>query len=42
MLLASLDASGIDVAVISVPREEGLGLAELDRLRRAAAPRPER
>jgi L-threonylcarbamoyladenylate synthase len=41
-LLRSLDASGIDVAVVSVPREEGLGLAVVDRLRRAAAPRPER
>ena len=41
-LLRSLDAGGIDVAVVSVPREEGLGLAVVDRLRRAAAPRPER
>src|SRR5262249_59517410 len=41
-LLRSLDEGGIDVAVVSVPREEGLGLAVVDRLRRAAAPRPGR
>jgi L-threonylcarbamoyladenylate synthase len=38
-LLRSIDASGVDVAVVVVPNEEGLGVAVLDRLRRAAAPR---
>jgi L-threonylcarbamoyladenylate synthase len=38
-LLRSIDASGVDVAVVVVPDEEGLGAAVLDRLRRAAAPR---
>ena len=33
------DEAKVDVAVISVPGEEGLGLAVVDRLRRAAAPR---
>jgi L-threonylcarbamoyladenylate synthase len=38
-LLRSVDAAGVDVAVVVVPEEAGLGLAVLDRLRRAAAPR---
>jgi L-threonylcarbamoyladenylate synthase len=38
-LLRAIDAAGVDVGVVSVPREEGLGLAIVDRLRRAAAPR---
>ena len=38
-LLRSVDAAGVDVAVVVVPEAEGLGLAVLDRLRRAAAPR---
>jgi L-threonylcarbamoyladenylate synthase len=38
-LLRAIDAAGVDVGVVSVPGEEGLGLAILDRLRRAAAPR---
>jgi len=33
------DDAKVDVAVIAVPGEEGLGLAVADRLRRAAAPR---
>ncbi len=33
------DEAKVDLAVISVPGEEGLGLAVVDRLRRAAAPR---
>lgn len=33
------DEAKVDVVVISVPGEEGLGLAVADRLRRAAAPR---
>ncbi len=40
--LRQLDASGVEhIAVMPIP-EEGLGLAINDRLRRAAAPRPER
>jgi L-threonylcarbamoyladenylate synthase len=38
-LLRDVDAAGVDVAVVVVPQEAGLGLAVLDRLRRAAAPR---
>lgn len=38
-LLRDVDAAGVDVAVVVVPEEAGLGLAVLDRLRRAAAPR---
>jgi L-threonylcarbamoyladenylate synthase len=38
-LLRAIDAAGVDVGVVSVPGEEGLGLAIVDRLRRAAAPR---
>jgi L-threonylcarbamoyladenylate synthase len=38
-LLRSVDAAAVDVAVVVVPGEAGLGLAVLDRLRRAAAPR---
>jgi L-threonylcarbamoyladenylate synthase len=38
-LLRDVDATGVDVAVVVVPEEAGLGLAVLDRLRRAAAPR---
>ncbi len=38
-LLRSVDATGVDVAVVVLPEEAGLGLAVLDRLRRAAAPR---
>jgi L-threonylcarbamoyladenylate synthase len=38
-LLRSVDAAQVDVAVVVVPDEAGLGLAVLDRLRRAAAPR---
>jgi L-threonylcarbamoyladenylate synthase len=38
-LLRSVDTAGVDVAVVVVPDEGGLGLAVLDRLRRAAAPR---
>jgi len=38
-LLRSVDAAQVDVAVVVVPGEAGLGLAVLDRLRRAAAPR---
>jgi Putative GTP-binding controlling metal-binding len=37
--LRSVDAAQVDVAVVVVPDEAGLGLAVLDRLRRAAAPR---
>jgi L-threonylcarbamoyladenylate synthase len=38
-LLRTVDAAGVDVAVVVVPQEAGLGLAVLDRLQRAAAPR---
>jgi L-threonylcarbamoyladenylate synthase len=38
-LLRAVDATGVDVAVVVVPEEAGLGVAVLDRLRRAAAPR---
>ena len=38
-LLRAVDAARVDVAVVVVPEEAGLGLAVLDRLRRAAAPR---
>jgi L-threonylcarbamoyladenylate synthase len=38
-LLRSIDAARVDVAVVVLPDEAGLGLAVLDRLRRAAAPR---
>ncbi len=38
-VLRSVDAAGVDVAVMVLPEEGGLGLAVLDRLRRAAAPR---
>jgi L-threonylcarbamoyladenylate synthase len=38
-LLRAVDTAGVDVAVVVVPDEAGLGLAVLDRLRRAAAPR---
>ena len=38
-LLRDVDAAGVDVAVVVVPEGAGLGLAVLDRLRRAAAPR---
>jgi L-threonylcarbamoyladenylate synthase len=38
-LLRAVDSTGVDVAVVVVPEEAGLGLAVLDRLRRAAAPR---
>jgi L-threonylcarbamoyladenylate synthase len=38
-LLRSVDGAEVDVAVVVVPDESGLGLAILDRLRRAAAPR---
>lgn len=37
--LREVDASGAELAVISLPSPEGLGLAVRDRLRRAAAPR---
>ncbi|HXX30334.1 MAG TPA: L-threonylcarbamoyladenylate synthase [Myxococcaceae bacterium] len=38
-LLRAVDAAGVDVAVVVVPEAEGLGLAVLDRLVRASAPR---
>jgi len=38
-VLRAVDAAGVDVAVMVTPDEGGLGLAVLDRLRRAAAPR---
>jgi len=38
-VLRAVDAAAVDVAVVVVPEEAGLGLAVLDRLRRAAAPR---
>ena len=38
-VLRAVDAGGVDVAVVVTPEEAGLGLAVLDRLRRAAAPR---
>ncbi len=38
-VLRAVDAAGVDVAVVVTPDEAGLGLAVLDRLRRAAAPR---
>jgi L-threonylcarbamoyladenylate synthase len=38
-LLREVDAAGVDLAVVVVPEEAGLGLAVLDRLRSAAAPR---
>jgi L-threonylcarbamoyladenylate synthase len=38
-IFRAADDAKVDVAVISVPAEEGLGLAVVDRLRRAAAPR---
>lgn len=38
-LLRSVDAAQVDVAVVVLPDEAGLGVAVLDRLRRAAAPR---
>ncbi len=36
--LRRLDAEGVDVIVIELPSEEGLGLAIADRIRRAAGP----
>ena len=38
-MLRELDQRGVEVAVVVVPPEEGLGTAVVDRLRRAAAPR---
>ena len=38
-VLRAVDAAQVDVAVVVVPEEAGLGLAVLDRLRRAATPR---
>lgn len=38
--LHEADEAGVDVLVAAAPPPEGLGLAVLDRLRRAAAPRP--
>lgn len=40
--LHEADQAGVDVLVAAAPSAEGLGLAVLDRLRRAAAPRPGR
>jgi L-threonylcarbamoyladenylate synthase len=39
--LRAIDALDVDVALASLPAEQGLGLAIADRLRKAAAPRPE-
>ncbi|MEU6547960.1 L-threonylcarbamoyladenylate synthase [Streptomyces sp. NPDC046859] len=38
--LRELDQKGCDLIVVSLPPEEGLGLAIANRLRRAAGPRP--
>ncbi|MDX2012471.1 MAG: L-threonylcarbamoyladenylate synthase [Myxococcaceae bacterium] len=38
--LRAVDAQGVDVVLAVPPLETGVGLAVLDRLRRAAAPRP--
>jgi L-threonylcarbamoyladenylate synthase len=38
--LREVDRQGFDTILVSLPSEEGLGLAIADRLRRAAAPRP--
>ncbi|MEC7524801.1 MAG: L-threonylcarbamoyladenylate synthase [Myxococcota bacterium] len=38
--LRELDEEGVDVAVVALPEERGLGRAVADRLRRASAPRP--
>ncbi|MGW1290631.1 Sua5 family C-terminal domain-containing protein, partial [Streptomyces sp. NPDC002586] len=38
--LRELDLRGCDLIVVSLPVEEGLGLAIANRLRRAAGPRP--
>jgi L-threonylcarbamoyladenylate synthase len=39
--LRAIDALDVDVALASLPAEQGLGQAIADRLRKAAAPRPE-
>jgi L-threonylcarbamoyladenylate synthase len=39
-LLRDADAGGVDAIVVAAPPEAGLGLAILDRLRKAAGPRP--
>lgn len=39
--LRQIDALDVDVALASLPAEQGLGQAIADRLRKAAAPRPE-
>ncbi len=38
--LRELDQRGCDLIIASLPKEEGLGLAIANRLRRAAGPRP--
>jgi L-threonylcarbamoyladenylate synthase len=38
-LLRRIDELGCDVALMTLPQEEGLGIAIADRLRRAAGPR---
>ena len=38
--LRDADEAGLDVLLVEAPPEQGLGLAVLDRLRRAAEPRP--
>ncbi len=40
-VLREVDAAGYDVAVVALGQESGIGLAVADRLRRAAAPRPD-
>jgi L-threonylcarbamoyladenylate synthase len=37
--LREVDVAGFDVVVVELPPEEGLGVAVVDRLARAAAPR---
>lgn len=39
--LREVDAGGFEVAVVALSNEAGIGLAVADRLRRAAAPRPD-
>ncbi|MFI6984908.1 L-threonylcarbamoyladenylate synthase [Embleya sp. NPDC050154] len=41
-ILREFDRRGCDVVVVSLPADEGLGLAIANRLRRAAGPRPSR
>jgi L-threonylcarbamoyladenylate synthase len=38
--LRELDQQGCDLIIVSLPVEEGLGLAIANRLRRAAGPQP--